>query len=196
MGLIFDALKHEYKLNGVVIPSVTQVLHEAGLIDLSFVDKGTLEYKSDIGSKVHKTTELYDFDDLDEEKLHPLLQGYLAGWKKFRADYNFVPVHIELMLYHPIYRYAGRIDRIGNMGSDIVQLDIKSGIKKPVYAIQSSAYTELYNYGKPKSEQIKRRFTVYLSEDGTYKVDEYKNKTDLNIFLASLTITNYKRSQK
>jgi hypothetical protein len=196
--LTYNDSKHEYKVNGVIVPSVTQSIKTAGLIDLSFVDKELLEYKSDIGNKAHKTTELYDTNNLDETTLHPMLFGYLQAWKKFRADYQFKPIHIELAMVHKLYRYAGRIDRIGTIENTthIIQADIKTGVKHHSYAIQSAGYVELYNYGKPKKEQIKRRFTVYLNEDGTYKVDEHKDKTDISIFLAALSITNYMRNHK
>lgn len=192
--LTFDESIHQYKENGIVVPSVTQVLKESGLVDLSFVDKETLLYKSDLGTKVHKATEYFDRDVLDMEELHPVLKGYLNAWIKFSHDYKFIPQDIELRMIHPLYKYAGTIDRIGLIKPSIVQLDIKSGVRHHSHKIQSAGYTELYNYGKPKNEQVKRRFTVYLNEDGTYKVDEHKKATDFKIFLAALTITNYKRS--
>jgi len=196
--LTFDEFKHEYKLDDIIVPSVTQTIKIAGLIDLSFVDKELLAYKSDLGNKVHKTTELYDTNNLDEKTLHPVLIGYLLAWKKFIWDYRFKSLFIELAMVHPLYRYAGRIDRIGTIidSNTIAQVDIKTGVKHHSYAIQSAGYTELYNYGKPKKEQIKRRFTVYLNEDGTYKVEEHKKATDIKIFMAALTICNYMRNHK
>lgn len=195
-NLEFDETTHTYKYNGVVIPSVTQIIKKAGLIDLSFVDKEVLEYKSDLGTKVHTTTELYDQNNLDITNLHPILKGYLCAWIKFRTDYNFIPVHIELFTAHPLYKYAGKIDRIGMMSKDIVQLDIKSGTHHHSYAIQSAGYTELFNYGKAKKDQIKKRFSVYLREDGTYEAKPYTSPNDIRVFLAALTITNYLRSVK
>jgi len=194
--LTFDEENHLYKEDGVIIPSVTQCIKEAGLIDLSFVDKELLEYKSDVGNKIHKTTELFDHGNLDESTLHPLLAGFLGAWKKFIWDYQFNSLHIELAMIHPLYRYAGRIDRIGTIIDKITiaQVDIKTGVHHHSYAIQSAGYTELYNYGKPKKEQIRRRLTVYLREDGTYEVREHKNPNDIRYFLAALTITNYLRS--
>jgi len=197
MELTFDENKHQYKVDGVLIPSVTQIIKEAGLIDLSFVDEDLLEYKSDIGTKVHLTTELYDLSELDEKSLHHTLAGYLKSWVKFREDYQFVPTQIELMLYHRVYNYAGKIDRIGTLsGKTICQLDIKTGITHHSHALQSAGYTELFNYDKLPKNQIKKRLTVYLKDDGTYKVAEHKKTLDRTVFIAALTITNYKRSKK
>ena len=197
--LSFEEEGHIYKADGVRVPSVTQAIKEAGLIDLTFVKQDILEYKADLGNKVHLTTELYDNNNLDEESLHPTLRGYLNAWIKFRKESGFTPIVTELKGFHPLYRYAGKIDRIGLLENKITQLDIKSGVHHHSYAIQSAGYTELYNYGKHKNEQIKRRFTIYLKEDGTYSLIEYKEKdysNQLKVFLASLTISNYLRSNK
>lgn len=71
----FDEQTHTYRLDGVVIPSVTQVL--ASMSDFSWVNPAVLARKADIGRKVHKVCEWWDKDELDEETLHPLLAGYL-----------------------------------------------------------------------------------------------------------------------
>ena len=195
MPLSFDDQKHQYKSDGLIIPSVTQVIRESGLVNLDWIDKELLEIKADLGKKVHSTTELYDNGTIDLDELHPILKAYLDGWIKFRKDYNFIPTEIELQLSHKLYKYAGRIDRVGLIGKDLSLIDIKSGTQQKTNAIQTAGYELLYNQEKKKTEQIKKRFIVYLSETG-YKVEEHKNVNDKNIFLAALTITNYLRSIK
>jgi len=197
--LTFDEIKHEYKLNGLTIPNVTTILQRAGLVDLSHVPQETLDYKSDLGKKVHKTTELFDKRTLNKEKLHPTLQGYLNAWMKFCWEMKFIPGEdfIEWKHFHPLYKYAGTVDRIGTiLDQYISQVDIKSGVPMPHYAYQSAAYSELWNYGKPKKDQVKKRYAVYLFPDGIYKLHEYKDKDDLRIFYAALTIANTKNKLK
>lgn len=189
----FDDRTHQYLLNGVQIPSVTQVLMEAGLVNLDFISKDLLEQKADLGIKVHLTTELYDQGNLILESLHPTLLAYLNSYIKFKMDYNFIVQDIELKSYHKLFRYAGRIDRIGTVSGKLSIIDIKSGTVQPTHALQLAGYSELYNQDKKLKDQIRKRYCVYLSQDG-YVVKEYNNPTDKNIFLAALTITNYKRS--
>lgn len=192
--LSFDEVNHIYRLDGVTIPSVTQVIQEAGLIDLSGIDDGLLNYKSDLGQKIHLATELYDKNNLDMDGLHPTLRLYLDAWIKFRKDYNFIPVEIELQLFHKLYKFAGRIDRVGYIGKDSSLVDIKSGSYQKAHAIQTAGYELLYNQDK-KADKTKKRFVVYLNETG-YKIEENKNQDDRNVFLSALTITNYLRSTK
>jgi hypothetical protein len=193
MLLEFNPDIHEYKENGIKIPSVTQILEESGLVDLSWISPELLEAKADLGHKVHQTTEYYDNDTLDVESLDPLLEGYLEGWIKFKADYKFEVLESELQLFHKVYRYAGTIDRIGK---DLTLLDIKTGIMTQSHRIQTMGYKLLYDQDKKPKEQIKKRLCVYLDEFGKYKVAQHENSNDKNIFLSALTITNFKRGSK
>jgi len=190
--LTFNESKHEYKYNGLIIPSVTQILRGSGLVNLDWIPKELLEEKADLGTKIHKTTELYDQDTLDYEKLHSLLKNYLNGWIKFRETFQFEPLEIEPEYYHKIYRYAGRIDRVGIVKKEITIVDIKSGTHQKTHEIQTAGYQLLYNSNKPKKEQSTKRLLVYLKEND-FKVEENKNKTDESVFLSALTIYNYKR---
>ncbi len=192
--LSFEENNHEYKRNGVIIPSVSQIIGDI-LINLDFISKELLEEKADLGKKIHKTTELYDRGNLNSNSLHPILRNYLNSWIKFRKDFDFEPIEIELMGFHPLYNYGYRIDRIGMSKKDKVLLDIKSGTKQKSHAIQTAGYKLGHDYGKNKKEQIKKRMTVYLSET-SYEIEPNNNPNDMNVFLAALTIYNYKRSKK
>lgn len=195
----FDENTHTYKLNGTVIPSVTQILKAAGLISLEYVDKDILNQKADLGRKIHLTTELYDTDSLDDESTHSLLKSYLNQWIKFKSDYEVELDSIETMLYHPVYRYAGRIDRIGKVKMNNFKgkaiIDIKSGVPYHHHAIQLAGYADLYNYRKKTKDVITKRICVYLTPDD-YKVIEHSSLTDRAIFFAALTINNYLTNRK
>ena len=196
MSLTFTAENHIYRVGGVIVPSVTQIIKDAGLVNFDFISDELLAAKADLGNKVHSTIELNDHGTLDVETLHILLKKYLDSWIKFKHDFNYTTIDIELQLYHPLFRYAGRIDQVGETEKGLTLLDIKSGKVQKTHPIQTAGYAELFNYKKPKREQIKRRLAVYLTTEN-YKVIEHKESSDRNIFLAALTIANYhKRSNK
>lgn len=79
--LEFDSSSHTYRVGGVVVPSVTQIL--SPLVDFSMVTPDVLAAKAAIGTAVHLACELYDMDDLIEYDLDPVLVPYFEGWKKF-----------------------------------------------------------------------------------------------------------------
>lgn len=108
-GLSFDKENHIFTVNGEKLPSVTYILRHEGIIpDIQFVtDRGLLR-----GTYVHKATELWDADDLIEESLDDEIRAYLECYKQFRKDYPAVILHAEKKLYHPVWKYAGIVDRI------------------------------------------------------------------------------------
>ena len=184
--MTFDAESHKYNLNGADIPSVTKIIQKV-LPTNFYVSEEVLEQKSLIGQYVHTATELYDQDNLDINSLHPTLKGYLDGWIRFRTDFKLKPIAIELKMAHPLFKFAGKVDRVFE-GNTLI--DIKTGVPKKTDAIQTAGYAELWEYGKGSRDRIQKRMSVYL-KDGNYKIIEHKDKTDRQVFLACLTVFNF-----
>ena len=191
--LTFDELKHEYRHGGKVVSSVTQILQHAGLIDLSMVKEGVLEYRRVLGTAVHRATELYDQEDLDVDSLDSRIRPYLDAWIKFKADTNIVIKENELRLFHPTYRFAGTLDRVGMLGKDRVLIDLKTGLMYPSYGPQTAAYKSAYEHQTKK--KIQKRYTVQLKDDGNYRLEPMTNNDDWSVFLACLTLKNFKEKQ-
>jgi hypothetical protein len=189
--LTFNPEIHEYLLNGSRIPSVTQALQV--LNPLSGIPLDRLESAREFGIAVHLACELYDLNNLDEVNLDPNLQPYLEGWMLFKDDMNFKPLRVEERVYSVKYRFAGTVDRIGE---DLSILDIKSGSElTEIVGLQTAGYQLAYNEMNPKNKS-KKRLGVLLTPAGTYKIQEYKNKNDANVFLSALSITNWKERNK
>jgi hypothetical protein len=194
--LLFDAETHTYRLDGTEIPSVTEIIRSAGLIDTAwYTDEGRLR-----GDVVHLACELHDQNKLNgwkDEQADNQIGGYLSAWKQFRARMNFMPNLIEERRYSPTLRYAGTIDRAGRIGGDgspidmKVVIDIKTGDPQPADAVQLAAYANLLG-----SPMVYERVGVYLHEDGTYKLKQYRRQdfpSDFAAFLGSLSVYNYKK---
>lgn len=183
--LKFNPEGHIYTLDGVVIPSVSEII--SILNDFSQIDKNILEAKAILGTNVHLTLEYFDKGILDEESLHPILNGYLNVWRKFIKEYSPEWLEIEYMTYDEKLKYAGTIDRVCMIKKHKYILDIKTGIKNKSHRIQTMAYKLLLNDDKTK------RMVVYISEED-YKIEEHKNdREDTNVFYSCLTIYNYKK---
>jgi hypothetical protein len=179
---------HVYRYDGRIVPSVTQVLRDAGLIDFSGVPADVLEAARWRGTLVHKATEFYDRGVLDEADLDERLVGYVQAWKRFRSDTGFVPATIEQFVYHPAYGYAGQLDRDGFMKGKAILLDVKTGIAHPAAGPQTAAYKEAHCGASPRE-----RFSVHLHGDGKYHLECHTNRSDFAVFAAALTLTNWKR---
>ena len=179
--LMFDEALHIFTLDGRRIASVTQILKHfipRWNCDLFYLERGTA---------VHKATELYDKGTLDMNSVDPQIEGYLQAWIKFREDYRFIPSWIERQAYHPVFLYAGIIDRIGDCKEGNCILDIKSsGTQSKFDLLQLAGYSCLVS--APKT------LNIYLQEDGRYKVKIYTPKElgeAKNVFLSMVTIWNF-----
>lgn len=180
----FDNATHTYYLDGVIVPSVTQILYRAGLINFSYVDTETLRQKADIGTKVHTACQMWDDDELDEETLHPVLAGYLDSWKKFREMTGFIPDVHEKMVISRRYKFGGTMDVVGMIGKDRTLVDIKTGCKTKAHPIQTAAYQLLFE--DCLGTRINKRMSVYLSAKGLPNICPHEDKRDKYIFLGYL----------
>lgn len=182
MNLEYDDAKHEYRLNGRRVPSVTQVLKLAGIIDDSW-------YTSDActrGTYVAQATEWYDRGELDEASLDPALRPYLDAWDKFLVDTRCEVYAIEERVCNEVYCYAGTLDRRIKIGDAEYIIDIKTGSEERWHPLQTSAYARCFH------DRHLFRASVYLKDDGTYTRRNHTDCTDGAIFMAAAAVANWK----
>ncbi len=187
MKLVFDEARHEYRYDGVLVPSVTGILKP--LVDYSGIKPDVLARAAALGTLVHQTTELYDLGTLDEDDLDPILVPYLNGWKRFREEVGFVPDTIEKRMYHPL-GYCGTSDRTGAIRGVKSVVDIKKMMTLgPVIGPQLAAYKEMHNL---EGAGIEKRFALGLRPDGTYRLQEFTDPTDLPCFMGLLAVHTWR----
>lgn len=183
--LTFEPVEHRYAWNGKPVPNVTNVLDAAAVNELGFVNDKVLAFTRARGQAVHAATALDDLGDLDEMSVDSYAAPYLAAWRRFRAETGFVPTAVEQRVYHKLYRYAGTLDREGVLGKEDVLLDLKTGVPSAMTGPQTAAYLAARG-GKRK------RYAVYLQRDGRYHLVAHNDPNDLAVFLAALTIFNWR----
>ena len=194
----FDAERHLYLVQGKPVPSVTQVLHSAGLsADYSIVAPEVLDRKRIIGEYVHKATQYLDESCLDMDTVDPEIQGYLAAYEKFIPESGFRPQLIEHRLVGRIYGMlcGGTIDRTGAMAGKLWIIDLKC-IERlyPAFALQTAGYELLLP--KPVVPPFKYdRAVLQLRLDGSYKFTAYSDLADFDVFRAALVVTAWKMNQ-
>ncbi len=188
--LAFDEASHTYRLEGRVVPSVTQVLDP--LYDFSRVPPEVLERKRQLGTAVHKAVELDIAGTLDPDSIAPELDGYLRAWAQFKAS-GFHPQASELRLASKS-GYAGTLDLICTQGPDVWLIDIKTAAQhSPVMALQTAAYAQLYAEHDPARATVKRG-AVLLAPDGTFNLIPHTDRSDLRVFLSLLTIHQWRKT--
>ena len=123
---LFDEATHTYTLDGVVIPSVTEIC--APITCGKYPPVGVVQQAAARGTRVHELCALYDMDALPDE-IEAGLVGYVKAWAAFCRDYKPVWTHIELPLYgeiDPGQPFAGTLDRIGDIDGRTRVVDIKT----------------------------------------------------------------------
>lgn len=190
-NLTFRPERHEYRIDGVVVPSVTQVLSEAGLIDGQwYTEESQLR-----GRTVHIMTALDDEGGLDESKVADEHRGYLNAWRLFRAEATWVVLDSEEAIYHPVWCFAGRYDRRMCTFEDApysLIVEIKTGGAEHWHQLQTAAYERCVMHAIPPTVQ---RYAIYLADDGTYKLRKHDDPADWDVFLAALALANWKRNK-
>lgn len=186
--LTFDEDAHQYRYDGVVKPSVTQVLSK--LHDFGMVPADVLAAACARGTYVHTLCEYHDQNDLDDSSVGDY-RGYLNAWIKFSADHRAEWSGIEAKEYSKRFGFAGTMDRRGTLAGVHYIVDIKTAAQPhPVWGLQTAAYRQL-SAEQDMGWLLARRATVQLRADGSYKFLPWDSPEDWPAFQALITLTNW-----
>ena len=195
MSLTFDAEKHEYRWQGVAVPSVTQALKP--LTDYSAIPLDKLEIARQKGVAVHKMIELDCAGDLDEDALPEWMRPVLVQWRKFVSDSGFVMLLSEHRVYHPDFRYAGTLDLFGMIKKDHALIDVKrSFLAGGVIGYQTAAYLHALAEQADMVPKTAKRYALRLNETCPYRLEPFQNSGDFQQFLVALSFHNLKEKHK
>lgn len=185
----FDPASHTYKVGGRQVPGVTSILVANGLIDSTWF--------SDVsrwrGTAAHLACQFDDESDLKVESVPAEVRGHLEGWRKFRSDTGFVPIHIEKPVWSP-EGFCGTPDRIGTLGGRPSIIDLKTsasaypwvGLQLAGYAIGSAPLMDTHPGGF-------QRIAVCLNGDGGYSATHFKDRRDIEVFRAAVVMAAWKK---
>ncbi len=177
---------HVYTANGVVLPSVTQVLKLAGIgVYAANVPLANIERAGAIGTAVHEGCQFLDEDDLNFESLDPVVLPYVVAYQRWREEYLPEWEGIELQIESPELRLAGTIDRVGKVKGQRYIVDIKTQrVKAKHWGLQTSGYRLLD--GKEAGRAV-----LWLSSEGTFKWIPHEDDRETIVFNAILHVAHW-----
>lgn len=184
--VVFDEVAHEYRVRGERVPSVTGILKEVGLIDTQWLDEAAMLR----GTHVHQACEFDDQGDLDEASLDPAILPYVQAWRRCRAEMGFKILANERRVFHEPMRYCGTLDRIVELRGRQVIIDLKTGATQRWHALQVALYALAMRWEEPLT--VYDRASVCLTNEGTYKFNEHKDRTDFDVAKAAVTLAAWK----
>jgi len=182
--LTFNEKYHEYKKDGIIIPSVTQLLQEAGIVpDMTFADPT-------LGNAVHRATSLDDKGELDPDYDCEPVMRRVEAWRVFKK-LNKVDILVNEKPMYSKLGFCGTVDRIVDIKGKRGVIDIKTGkIRQKSTILQLLAYKRL---AEEQGHKIEFMYEVYLGDRGSYEIIFHKiNDADWQIFLKILAIRNWR----
>lgn len=184
---------HIYRVDGVVRPSVTQILERAGLVDYNFLPPSVRTMALERGAAVHLATQLYDEHDLDWDSI-PGLVPYVEAWGAAVQHYEFEFTAIEQRGYNDRYGFCGTLDRLARNHSGDWIIDIKCGEAPWWVRLQLAAYASFL----PEPRRYKR-VCIELKPTGQWRAFEFRAAdytADFNDFLCAQRVAEMKETNR
>lgn len=196
----FEPVEHRYTRNGLIYPSVTQIISDAGLTP----DYPPGEHAAR-GTKLHELTAIYDNGNLDVDAWRQMdtkkdefwqLSGYFDGYLRFLQEMKTEWTWIESAFVSLAHGYAGTVDRFGLINGQPAVLDLKTSAGAPprTTGLQTAGYAMLI-LGPNARDHAARRFALHLKRTGDYRLIEYDNPADYDTFAGLTHLHRWKRSK-
>ncbi len=196
----FNAERHEYRLDGVIVPSVSAIIRP--LVSHEGIPKKTLDFARDRGHAIHFANQLLDQGRLDYDSLDERIVPYVSAWAQFVSDWEMLWDLIEQPLANPLMMYAGTPDRGGR--TTIREQDgrrydcgipYRVGVDmKNTYTLNPAVEAQLIGYDMLQEEPWDELWSVRLKKDGTYERTVHAKNPGL--FLSCYTIYQWKMKNR
>lgn len=192
---------HIYLVNGVITPSVSEILHFIFPDKYKGVDRKILNKKAQYGTTIHESIEMYEaniktmsiqeaFDvTIQAKELSYIQEASLRQYLKLKGRYKIDVLEQEMMIQYK-GKYAGRFDMIADISGAICLCDIKTTaeLDEEYLSWQLSYYElamgkifdSLYAIWLPKKgigvlKEIKRKPKELLIKKLNEFLEEYEN---------------------
>ena len=162
--LSFEPKKHVYKLNGILIPSVSEIMRPLSTAEYGTIDENILAQAAERGSSVHEAIENYikfEIEDCD-----PAYQAYFDAFLSWKARYGVEIVASETAVYHKAFMYAGTVDILCMIKDALWLVDIKTTAKlnRMLTDVQLTAYNQALASHNVKTDH---KAVLLLKKDGS-----------------------------
>jgi hypothetical protein len=180
---------------------VTEIIGGAGLgPDFSMVKSEVLEWARARGTALHAAIHYFHKGTLDEATIHEEWLGLFHAYLRFLAESGHEPVHSEIEVEHPTWKYVGHPDRIGRIGGfpglAIIDWKATSAFDPDYVRLQTAGYRLAWNAMHPEA-QVHKCFGLHLRKDATYRFhDVTPDQATEQLFLAALLVYRERKRRK
>lgn len=177
---------HKYFLNGFQVPSVTDIIKHTIGVGYDAEDWYLIR-----GRAVHACAAL--IAQGKEFRYDPQIENQVRAIRRFFEEVKPEVMLVEQAVHSTLYRYAGTIDLLAQIGKNKVIIDYKASIDKDRLLLQLGGYCQALNeeYGM----NIQLGAGVHIKDNGNYNITEFYNlRSSIREFLALRT--TYKIKEK
>lgn len=190
----FDEPTHSYRIDGVAVPSVTELL--APMNDWSHVDAWALEAARCLGRDVHAAVNLMARGALNWKTLDPGIAPYVRGARRFLRESGGTVIAAEQRVASKLLRVAGTLDLAMIWDDWLYFIDWKVSLTVPsTVGAQLAGYQRLYEdtYRAGRKLVRARRLCVRLKPDDYSATRMNDLNGDTNLFIACLTTFQHRQ---
>lgn len=167
---------HIYLKDGVIISSVSEILHFIFPNKYVGIDKEILDKKAEYGSKIHEAIECIEQGKTLPE-LDSIQEFSISQYKRLKDKYKIEVIDQEQMINFKD-AYCGRFDMIANVNGDYSLCDIKTTatLDKEYLSWQLSFY-ELAFISMYGTSNFDKLYAIWLPKKGYGEVVEIERKS-------------------
>ena len=182
-NIVFLDEPHIYLVNGIITPSVSEILHFIFPDKYKGVNRRILNKKAEYGTTIHEAIEMYEaniktmsveeaFDvTIQAKELTYIQEASLRQYVKLKREKKIIVLEQENMIEYQ-RMYAGRYDMIANIDGDISLCDIKTTAElDEEYLSWQLSYYELAT-----GKTFDKLYAIWLPKKGLGVLKEIKRK--------------------
>lgn len=168
--LTFSPDTHEYRLDGIIIPSVTQIMEPLSRAKYKTVDEEILRSAAKRGSEAHEAIEFlvrYGILECSQQA-----KPYVEAYTKWADKYKPQTIHTEQATWHKMLMYAGTVDSVSLIGGKKTLIDYKTTaeLNDMLTTVQLEAYAQAL---RSQGIDVEQKAILHLRKDGTYQFKLY-----------------------
>ena len=174
MEVEFIEQGHIYLVDGIITPSVSEILRFIFPDKYANVPPRVLEEKALFGTHIHEAIEAYEKGD--EPILTDMERVTFSQYLKVKEEHQIKPLEMEEIVHYED-RYAGRLDMISYVEKKDKMIDFKTTSKLDIESLE----WQLGMYQLAKEKKYKKCYCLWLPKKDLGQLVEIdpKNKDDI-----------------
>jgi hypothetical protein len=179
--LEFICEEHLYLYDGVIIPSVSEILKFIFPNKYENIPFQILKEKSIFGTKVHEVIEILEREQMFDigvlkqeiEGINYIIESSIEQYLKLKKENEIEMIEQEQMVHYKNL-YAGRFDMVAKIKNEKSLCDIKTTAELD----EEYLSWQLSFYELAKGQKYEKFYAIWLPKKGLGKIVEIKRKSE------------------